>query len=290
MSKTTAKTLKAMIVGAFLMGLATGCSSTLAISGISAEDAAALETFPFETFNGLSKTYVDDMGRVDYTALKANRGDLDRYVATQAVVGPTTKAELFPNADTGLAYYINGYNSLAMVNVLSRYPDIKDLDGVLKQKNFFYDTILKIEGKDINLYSLENDVIRPYAKQAYKEAGTCSKFGRIHFALNCASGGCPKLPPEAFMPETVDAQLERETRKFVREPRNVSVDDNKRTVTLSNIFEWYAGDFTDDNCGAINQLAWINKFLGEDEQIDTSYSIAIRPYDWTLNDQKLFKK
>ena len=150
-------------------------------------------------------------------------------------------------------------------------------------------TELTVDGRVINLKDLENEVIRPYARSHYESIGKVSKLGRIHFALNCASGGCPKLPSEAFMPDKLDEQLDRETNIFVREARNVSVNHKKRVVTLSKIFDWYSEDFTDDSGKTINQLRWINEYLPEDEKIPEEYDKEFRDYDWTLNDQALFK-
>ncbi len=273
--------MAALILGA--------CSTQLTQGALSKSDADALESFPFGVWDELTRQHVDDKGRADYTAIQANPEALNKYVATLATVGPTGYKKLFPSKDAELAYVINGYNALAMFNVLSRYPDIQGLDGVLAQKNFFYDTYLNIDGRNINLYDLENEVARPLARGAYKAEGKCTKLGRVHFALNCASGGCPQLPAEAFTPENVDAQLDRETRKFVREARNVSVDHGKRVITLSMIFKWYEDDFTNDACEKMNRLAWINLYLGENEQIPTDYELEFREYDWRLNDQKLYK-
>ena len=66
---------------------------------------------------------------------------------------------------------------------------------------------------------------------------------RVHFALNCASGGCPRLPRAAFRDEELDAQLDKETRSFLAEEHNFHIDHTKRRITLSALFEWYATDF-----------------------------------------------
>ncbi len=265
------------------------CSSTLAQQKLSGSDVAALDKFPHERFDALSKAHVDTQGRTDYTALKANPDELVYFSAAVASAGPKSAPKLHPDGNHGLAFYINGYNALAMLNVLSRYPDIKDLDSLSKQADFFVFTELTVDGKVINLKDLENEVVRPYARKHYKGLGTVSKLGRVHFALNCASAGCPRLPNEGFDPARLDEQLDRETNRFVREERNVSVNHKRRVVTLSKIFEWYAEDFTDDAGNAINQLKWINTYLPEEEKIPEEYSLEFRDYDWTLNDQKLYE-
>jgi hypothetical protein len=272
-----------------LLLAAQACSNPLAQQKLSATDVAALTAFPHDRFDKVTKAYVDGDGRVDYTALKGNMGELVYVTSAVASAGPSAAAKLHPDANHVLAFYINGYNSLAMLNVLSRYPGITDLDSITAQADFFVFTEVIVDGRVINLKDLENKVVRPYARKYYQGLGKVSKLGRIHFALNCASGGCPKLPSEAFSPDPLDAQLDRETNRFVREARNVSVNHERRVVTLSKIFDWYAEDFTDDGGKPINQLAWINQYLGEDEKIPEEYSREFREYDWTLNDQKLFQ-
>jgi hypothetical protein len=109
----------------------------------------------------------------------------------------------------------------------------------------------------------------------------------VHFALNCASGGCPQLPPYAFTPKALDEQLNREARKFVSEKRNVDLDGPGRRLKLSHIFDWYKEDFgkADDKV-----IAWINNFRAADAKLPTDVKIDYVDYDWTLNDVNLLKR
>jgi hypothetical protein len=169
--------------------------------------------------------------------------------------------------------------------VLQRYPGLENLEEIVN--DFFYFTEFELDGETTDLYSLENDTIRPYAREVYLKRGAGRKLGRVHFALNCASASCPKLPNEAFDPARLDQQLERETRRFVSEARNVKVNKEARSVTLSMIFKWYAEDFVDDQGQAISPLAWINLYRDAGQQLDTSYEVKFSSYDWTLNDKTL---
>lgn len=276
-----------VLVTLLLAACQSGCGASLSQPELGAEAAAQLKAFPFETWDTLTRTHVDDKGRADYTALKADPSQLRSFVGTLSTVGPGAYPDLFPTPDHKFAYFINGYNALAMFNALSRYPGLTNLDDI--KVDFFYLTEVRISGQTINLYDLENEIVRPRMREHYVGKGEGSKLGRVHFALNCASASCPQLPDEAFMPATLEAQLDAETRKFVTEARNVTVDDAARKVTLSRIFDWYKEDFTDDAGKPINQLAWINKYRAEDQQLDTSYAIEFFEYDWTLNDQKLYE-
>lgn len=86
-------------------------------------------------------------------------------------------------------------------NVIDRPPLRDVLHGV--RVSFFYATRFVVDGAETNLKDLEDDRVRATFHDA-----------RVHFALNCASAGCPRLPREAFTPARLESQLEREARRF----------------------------------------------------------------------------
>jgi len=243
--------------------------------------------FPHAVFDRVLKKY-NRGGFVDYKALGKDRADLDTFLAAIAKASPATNKGLFPSRQDELAYYINAYNALVFQNVMSRYP-LTSLDGKLVQKSFFYDDDFQLGSRRVTLYDLENKIIRP----TYKDA-------RVHFALNCASFGCPRLPEEAFTPAKLEAQLDREARKFVMEPRNVTIKAAEGALTLSMIFNWYNADFVDaprvkgQGDKEARLIAWINLYRAKDAKIapkapsGDAWKVRYRPYDWKTNDQALF--
>jgi hypothetical protein len=254
------------IVGCLWTVALTGCFSTVKSSvNLDQTKIQMLKAFDYGEWNSLLVEHVNGDGQVDYQALIAKRARLDTFVALIGVVGPSTRPKLFDTPDKKLAYYINAYNALTMFNVINRLPGLRSVND--EEKDFFYFTEFTVDGKALSLYKLENEVIRPMFKEP-----------RIHFALNCASAGCPVLPAEAFLPEKLEAQLERETQKFVHEKRNVIVDEQGMLV-LSQIFNWYAVDF------APTPLVWIRQ-KAPDLSLPESGTITHRPYDWALNVQK----
>ena len=81
-------------------------------------------------------------------------------------------------------------------------------------------------------------------------------------ALNCASGGCPELPPEAFTPEKLEEQLAREATEFCKHPDKVRMNGDKAEV--SQIFEFYKDDFPE---GPVKFcVKWGNDQLNADAQ------------------------
>jgi hypothetical protein len=240
----------------------TGCFSTLEPRG-PVPAASSLNALDLEPWATVLNEHVDDGGRVDYAGLAKNRDALDRFVAALSVVGPASRPELFPTRDDRLAYYLNAYNALVLFNVLEHYP----LDSVNDGKvGFFYLTRFRLDGDRTNLYDLENSLIRPEFKEP-----------RVHFALNCASVGCPRLPRVPFRAEELEQQLAHEAHVFLHEVRNVSVEDGE--VVLSEVFDWFEEDFARD------PLAWIRE-QATDLDLPAEAKVRFRPWDWALNEQR----
>jgi len=238
-----------------------GCSKTIEVRG-DATRWAELKEFPYDDWAAVLSTHVDGDGRVDYAALHAQRGRLDQFVAMLGAVGPISTPALFPTKAHRLAYWINAYNACTMHQVWEHWP----IDSVGDMKTeFFYWTEYVVDGEERSLYAIENDIVRKQFAEP-----------RIHFALNCASAGCPRLPAEPFLPLTLEAQLARETKRFLDETRNVEMANGK--LTLSKIFEWYAGDFMP------TAKAWVAKRRAV-LKITHESNVQFRDYDWALNKQ-----
>ncbi len=273
--------------------VASGCTTIESRNGPA---AAADGTGPFshELLDRLLSRVVDDEGRVDYASLKREPRELDAYYRLLSQVSPDSHPQRFPHHNDRLAYWINAYNAAVLRTVQEYYPittvgEVKPpwLFFVMPDRSgFFYFQRPIFGGEKISLYDLEHDIVR-------------ARFGdaRIHFALNCASGGCPNLPQQAFRSAELDDQLDREARRFVSERRNVYVDDGKKEIRLSAIFEWYEEDFEaeidtpiDKEHGAV--LEYIAGYLppataSQLRVVSTKYSVVFTPYDWSLNDRQL---
>lgn len=203
-----------------------------------------LARFAHDDWNGFLERHVDDAGRVDYAAAETDREDLGRYVAAIAHQSPDATPPRFPTDADRLAYWINAYNASTISLVLDRYPvgSVHEIQTGFTRllrpilpagAGFFFFHRIQLGGARTSLYFLENGVIR----ERFDEP-------RIHFALNCASISCPRLPSTAFRVESLEADLARETQHFLAEERNVAIDPEAGVVRLSSIFDWYAKDFT----------------------------------------------
>jgi Protein of unknown function, DUF547 len=210
--------------------------------------------------------FVDDQGRVDFDGVARSRQDLDQFVSTIYDIGPNNEPSRFPSPAHVLAFHLNAYNALAMHKVIA--VGVPETLAGLRKVSFFALGKVQVGGQPISLYSYENDVIRPLGEP------------RVHFALNCMSVGCPRLPREPFLPERLEAQLERETRMFFSESRNLAVDDSQRVVRLTEIMKFFPEDFLRV---APSLIAYVNRYRAT--PIPEDYRVEYIPYDWTINRQ-----
>jgi len=222
---------------------------------------------------------------VDYDAVRADEGNLRRFIATLAKIGPHTAPKRFTTEPERLAYYINAYNALVLFAVVDNWPidTVHDVRGWLDPRGgfgFFYGLRLPLDGDDVNLYDLENEVIRGFVD------------ARIHAAINCASKSCPTLMPYAFEPVRLDDQLDVVTRAFCSSPPHVRVDDEAKEIQLSAIFEWYQTDF-EEHARRLGRAATIVDFIlafaapevaaAVERARGEGFEVVFQPYDWALN-------
>ena len=209
-------------------------------------------------------THVDERGEVDFEALAQDRADLDRYVRYVAAV----PIDSLPDGAARLAHMINAYNALSMYNVLK--SGIPVTHAGWAKLRFFFLRKLVIGGEVMSLYTFENDVIRPYTH--------ARNDPRVHFALNCSAVSCPVLPRRAFAAETLDAELERETRAFFARPENFRIDAGARTVWLSELLNFYPEDFVPRPAASL--LDYANRHAPQ--PAPPGFSVRFTPYDWTV--------
>jgi len=217
--------------------------------------------------------------QVDYRGMAADRAQLRKYLTATSNV----KRSTFDGwtKEEQLAFLINAYNAWTVELILSGGPDIesiKDLGSLFQspwKKRF-----IPLLGKTRTLDDIEHNLIR--GSDRYHEP-------RIHFAVNCASIGCPALRPEAYVGARLDEQLEESTRNFLSDrTRNRLQGD---TLKVSKIFDWYQEDFEQGWRGTSSLaqfLAHYQRSLGLDKQmanqlLSGDIEIEFLDYNWKLN-------
>jgi len=162
-----------------------------------------------------------------------------------------------------LAYYLNAYNAWMLKKAVDAYP----VESLLNtDKEVYKRKDIKVGGKVMSLDILEHEVIR----EKFEEA-------RIHFALNCASKGCPALDKKAFQGATLDAHLHSLTADFLNSSNGAKQKGN--TLHLSQLFDWFAKDFK----GASPDGTVIG-FVKQYKKVSGSPQISFLDYSWELNE------
>jgi hypothetical protein len=209
--------------------------------------------------------------QVRYAAMAQDRAALAAYLeslasVTQAQFGSWTRAQQ-------IAFLINAYNAHAVEKVLTRYPDLRSIwDFGRIFGNPFKDRFFRLLGKPSSLDDIEHESLR----KPHREA-------RFHFALNCASIGCPMLREEAYVPERLERQLEEQAARFLGDRSRNRFAGGK--LEVSKIFDWYAEDFEPRPA----YFARYAKLLADDPQAqqrvaDGTAPLVFLDYDWSLND------
>jgi hypothetical protein len=208
---------------------------------------------------------------VDYAGLKNHPAPLDAYLDTLAAVPePAFKAW---DKKQQMAYLINLYNAATLKLVADHYPvkSIKDIGG---GKGPWKQPVVRLFGKQQTLDYIEHDLLRP----KYKDP-------RVHFAVNCASIGCPALRAEAFQAAKLDAQMDEQARVFLRDSSKNRVDAKNKTLHLSEIFEWFKGDFTSKSGTLEKYIATYVSDADRKSIQQGGLSVKNTKYDWNLNKQ-----
>ncbi|MDE2155225.1 MAG: DUF547 domain-containing protein [Xanthomonadaceae bacterium] len=245
--------------------------------------AAAAPMSPSGTWNTLLERHVvaidgGHASRVDYAGMRHDEALLDAYARQLSAVTPA-QFDAWGKTDQ-MAFLINAYNAFTIEKVLTRWPDlhsIKDLGNFLSTP--WRDRFFTLLGKRRNLDDIEGMLRAP---GRYDDP-------RIHFALNCASIGCPMLQPFAYTGAQLDRQLDAAVADFLGDRSRNRYDAATGTLEVSHIFDWYADDFSRGGAGSMTGfLAAHAASLGNDPALrrrlrEQSVPLRFLPYDWRLN-------
>lgn len=236
-----------------------------------ASSAKAIDHSAWETF--LSVYVVagaDGINRVRYAAVdQESYRNLGRYVMQMGSVRISRH-----NRNEQFAYWVNLYNALTVKLVLDHYPvdSIRDIDispGWFS-RGPWGKPLIEVEGQALSLDHIEHRILRPIWRDP-----------RVHYAVNCASLGCPNLLAEPFEADRLDAMLETAAHTYVNHPRGARVEGGE--LHVSSIYRWYEQDFGGSEAGVIAQLR---------RHADVDLAARLRfirsidgyDYDWRLNE------
>ncbi|MCF7567677.1 DUF547 domain-containing protein [Sabulilitoribacter arenilitoris] len=204
------------------------------------------------------KTHVVN-GKVAYSEIHKDQSDLNELLKIAEVVSVSKN-----DAKTYQAFWINAYNLSVIKGIIDNYPTQSPIDNA----GFFDKTTYSLAGKNITLNDIEHKLLRAQFNDA-----------RFHFVLVCGAVGCPPLINKAYLPSTLDSQLEAQTVKAIN-GSFINVNAKKKRVQVSQIMEWYKEDFT---MNGMDEIDFINKYITT--KLEGKYKLSYFPYDWELNKQ-----
>ena len=228
-------------------------------------------TIDHSSWNRLLATYIEGkqgLNHFRYSAVTpADREALESYLdKLQSVI--VTQA----GRQQQYAYWINLYNALTVKVILDHYPvkSIRNISYSLLSRGPWKKKLVVVEGMKLGLDDIEHKILRPIFRD-----------NRIHYAVNCASIGCPNLQATAFTADNIDDLLDDAAKQYINHPRGVTVQADK--LIVSSIFDWYAEDFGNNDREIIEHfIQYAQPDLAR--KLEAFSKISDYEYDWGLNE------
>ncbi len=235
----------------------------------------SMDQIDHTAWDALLRKYVDGQGFVNYPAWHKSREDqatLDQYLQH------LSQADLRKPAsrEAQFAFWINAYNAVTMKGILREYPtsSIRNHTAKVFGYNIWDDLLLMVSDRTFSLNQMEHEVLRKM------------KEPRVHFAIVCASIGCPPLLNEAYVANKLDSQLTVNTRRFFADPQKFRYDASRRQIEASPILKWFAEDFGANQAAQLRTIApYLPDEASQNLAAGGSASLQYLGYDWGLNDQ-----
>jgi Protein of unknown function, DUF547 len=204
--------------------------------------------------------------KVDYAGMALARAALRNYLDSLSRVGEA-EFSAWSKAEQ-MAFLINAYNAHTVEKILARYPNLKSIwDFGRFFGNPFRDEFIALLGMRMSLDGIEHGILR----KRYGEP-------RIHYAVNCASVGCPMLREEAYVGVQLEHQLEEQARRFLSDRSRSRWRDGR--LEVSKIFDWFKEDFEPRD----KYFQRYADILGLPQGANPP--ITFLDYDWSLNDSR----
>ncbi|BCA96507.1 DUF547 domain-containing protein [Legionella antarctica] len=177
------------------------------------------------------------------------------------------------NKKEQLAYWINLYNALTIQLILKHWP-VQSITKINISPGFFsfgpWDApLISIEGQKVTLNDIEHRILRSIWNNPL-----------LHYALNCASMSCPQLQNKVFTDQNSQVLMNKAAKKYVNSPYGVTVDAN--SLSLSKIYQWYQGDFGNDESQVLKHIAQFANPKLKKQLLEKQKSISYY-YNWDIN-------
>lgn len=233
-----------------------------------------LDQINHSTWDALLRKHVDKNGYVDYKSWHASSSD--RQALTGYLNELSRGSTSGGSRDAKLAYWINAYNAVTVHGILREYPtsSIRNHTAKVFGYNIWKDLHLRVASQSYSLEQIEHQILRKMDEP------------RIHFAIVCASIGCPRLLNRAYTAAQVEKQLEINAKDFFSRSQNFRYDQRNRRFHMSAIMNWFAKDFGSSQGAQLKTIAgWLPTKSAQSAALQNAVSVSYLEYNWNLNDQ-----
>ena len=226
----------------------------------------------YNSLNIILQSFSTPHGKIDYTSIRNDPFNLNKFLNFISNVSPQLYPELFSETDAK-AYWINVYNALTIKTIIDN-PNVNSIREISWGMGAFWRNKFNVGGIKITLNHIEHKILRG----KYNDP-------RIHFAINCASNSCPPIGNRIVTGDNLSDQLNKKATDFINDTTNVRFDHSNKKVYLSRIFKWYKKDFTHNHNDLLEYILEYHKDGSEIKYTDVStYNIIYNKYDWLLNE------
>ncbi len=254
---------------------------------------ASAQEWSYDDYAIVLGQYVNKSALVNYKAIKAHPEALNRFVTALGNLSPKTVQSW--NTKDRLAFWMNAYNALTLKAIVDHYPiqstwpaklrfpanSIQQIPGVKNKLSF------RVTGQQMTLDHIKHEILR----KRFHEP-------RMHMALTDGAKGSPRLLNVPYSGDTLDKQLDLQTRRFLRDPKYFHIAWAQNTIFLSSLFKWFGQDYigiceNKIKLGKLNKkdraiLSFIHPYLSDKDQAFIEWgkaSLQYLKFDWSLNHQ-----
>ena len=249
----------------------------------------------FFDFESILNQYVVVLNTGNYYSYFKYQECKESVVCTESIDRQAFNIEEFDlkkikTKEQALSFWINAYNFTMIRTILDKgfenkklkINSVKDFGSFINPYKIFKEANYKIAGKKLSLDNIEKDILlgKEYSQKKWKDA-------RIHFAVNCASVGCPPLLPNIYHSTNIDQVLDKNIELALKSPIHLKIDNNK--LYISSLFKWYKDDFTLKHKSILD---FITKYIEDSKkktQVSKMKSYDFIDYNWNLNRKENFK-
>ncbi len=219
---------------------------------------------------------IDLLGRIregeDYTDLLCKLAQINNSDIFSAIA----------NDEKRKAFWINIYNSFRII-FLESNPCL--LENQKCRYSLFSKKPVNIGGNKLSLNNILHGILRHskiwwakgylpkiYVNKSERRLRVRNFDNRIHFAINYGNQSSP--PIRIYDSTEINHQLELSTKLFL--DSDITFFEEENVVTVSQLFNWYAGDFDGRN----GILEFLKKYEKIPEQ--SKPTVIYTPFSWSL--------